>query len=72
LLFRENYPLVSNPEILLRLQDGDTAGLKVLKLKGMSEYRVRGGWFRIRFIINTKTKQVEIYSVKLRNEATYK
>lgn len=59
-------------EVLLKLQRGEVDDLKILKLKGSHEYRVRVGRFRIRFLIDAKTKRVEVRSVKLRNEDTYK
>ncbi len=58
--------------ILLKLQQGEMNGLKLLKLKGSDLYRVRVGRFRILFLLDTKTKVVEVRSVRLRSEDTYK
>lgn len=52
------------------LKQGETKGLKIIKLTGSNMYRVRVGDFRIQFSINDKIVKIE--SVRLKNEATYK
>ena len=57
--------------VIEALQQGQMEYLDIKKLSGSFHYRVRVGDFRIIFTMNNK-KQIEIQSVRLRNEKTYR
>lgn len=54
-----------------KLKHGELETLKVKKVVGSLLHRVRVGNFRIFFSVDTQTKQVEVVSIRLRNERTY-
>lgn len=58
-------------EILLRLINGDTKGLMLLKLKGSKDvYRVRKG--KIRIIFRKQANSIKVLLIERRSEDTYK
>ena len=56
---------------LEKLHRGDLDGLKIKKLSGSPFHSVRIGDFRIIFLIG-KQNEIQIESVRRRNEKTYK
>ncbi|MEK7084078.1 MAG: hypothetical protein AAB932_02505 [Patescibacteria group bacterium] len=54
-----------------RIEHGQIAGLRIVKIHGSDLYRVRSGRFRIIFHREKQSKTVVIDSIKLRNERTY-
>ncbi|MFC1788092.1 type II toxin-antitoxin system RelE/ParE family toxin [Patescibacteria group bacterium] len=58
--------------VMEQLHSKELRNLQIKKIRGMNLYRVRVGRYRITFVIDIKTKDIEIKAVRLRNEKTYK
>lgn len=57
--------------ILKQLRSGDTKGLQYQKLKGLNLYKLRAGKYRVIFSIS-RLKKIDIITIRVRNEKTYK
>lgn len=58
--------------MMTALRLGQTASLRMEKLKNSNLYRIRVGRYRIMYSMDKDTKKIVIETVRLRNENTYK
>jgi len=58
-------------QTLVKVRADDLVGLQVKKLRGVNEYRVRKGKFRIRFVRGQDNKNV-ITKIGRRDKGTYR